>query len=281
MRAAFSLTTFSLNSFTTLAVSLNGCQIKHCSCTMNILLFEPEELAGSLLCLAEQDRRVQHIVQVLGLAPGDDLRVGMLNGNMGTARILGLRNGRLEIEVSLATPPPVPTGIELILALPRPIMLQRILKQATVFGVSRFHLIRSQKVQKSFFQGSVLQAENLRELLLQGLAQAVDTRLPEVCIHNRFRPFVEDVVPTLKATSRLLAHPVAGPNLAHLHATDRIGSPLLLAIGPEGGWSEHEVGAFRDQGFTSFSLGPRILHVDTAVLVLLAQLQLLQDLRRR
>ena len=101
---------------------------------MNILLFEPFELAGSLLSLAEQDRRAQHIVRVLGLAPGDDLRVGMLNGKMGTARILGLENGRLDMEVSLATPPPEPAGIELILALPRPIMLQRILKQATVLG---------------------------------------------------------------------------------------------------------------------------------------------------
>jgi 16S rRNA (uracil1498-N3)-methyltransferase len=245
---------------------------------MNILLFEPFELAGSLLRLAEQDRRAQHLVHVLGLAPGDDLRVGMLNGKMGTARILGVRDGWLEMQVSLATPPPEAPGIELILALPRPIMLQRILKQATVLGVSRFHLIRSRKVQKSFFQGSVLQAENLRELLLQGLEQAVDTRLPEVCIHNRFRPFVEDVVPTLTAASRLLAHPGEGPTLADLHAAGRTGSPLLLAIGPEGGWSEHEVGSFREQGFACFSLGPRILHVDTAVLVLLAQVRLLQNL---
>ena len=245
---------------------------------MNILLFEPAELDGSLLRLAEEDRRAQHVVQVLRLAPGDDLRVGMVNGGMGTGRILGLQDGRLEMEVSLAAPPPEPPAIELILALPRPIMLQRILKQATVLGVRRFHLIRSQKVQKSYFQGSVLQAGHLRELLLQGLEQAVDTRLPEVCLHQRFRPFIEDVLPTLTAAGRLLAHPGEGPTLAGLYADGGIGSPLLLAIGPEGGWNEHEVECFREQGFTSFSLGSRILHVDTAVLVLLAQVRLLQEL---
>lgn len=251
---------------------------------MNILLFEPEELVGELLCLAESDRRVQHIIQVLGLVPGDALRVGMLNGDMGSARILGVTNGRMTMAVQLTVPPPVVPGIELILALPRPIMLQRILKQATVLGVRRFHLIRSQKVQKSFFQGSVLRAEHLRELLLQGLEQAVDTRLPEVCIHTRFRPFVEDVLPGLEAGTRLLAHPGERPTLADFHAQRRIGDPLLLAIGPEGGWNEHEVGMFLDQGFTAFSLGPRILHVDTAVLALLAQVRLLQELsedRRR
>ena len=245
---------------------------------MNILLFEPDELNGSLLSLVEQDRRARHIVQVLKLASGDDLRVGMLNGDMGTARILELKKGRVEMEVTLSTSPPALPGVELLLALPRPIMLQRILKQATVLGVRRFHLIRAQKVQKSFFQGSVLQAENLRELLLQGLEQAVDTRLPEVRLHHRFRPFVEDVLPTLPAASRLLAHPGSSSTLADLYTAGRVDTPLLLAVGPEGGWSEHEVGSFREQGFTCFSLGPRILHVDTAVLVLLAQVRLLQEL---
>lgn len=245
---------------------------------MNILLFEPFELAGSLLRLSGEDRRARHILDVLGLVPGDTLRAGMVNGDLGTGRLLQADRQAVTLEVHLAAPPPALPGIELILALPRPIMLQRILKQATVLGVRRFHLIRSQKVQKSFFQGSVLQAENLRALLLQGLEQAVDTRLPEVCLHHRFRPFVEDVVPTLTAACRLLAHPGEDPALADLHAEGRIGTPLLLAIGPEGGWSEHEVGSFRDQGFTCFSLGSRILHVDTAVLVLLAQVRLLQEL---
>ena len=245
---------------------------------MNILLFDADELDGDLLRLPEQDRRTRHIVEVLGLGPADELRVGMVNGGMGRARILGMEGDNLVMEVFLAMPPPEPPGIELILALPRPIMLQRILKQATVLGVRRFHLIRSQKVQKSFFQGSVLQAENLRALLRQGLEQAVDTRLPEICIHTRFRPFVEDVLPGLAADTRLLAHPGKGPTLAGLHAARTISAPLLLAIGPEGGWNEHEGGMFREQGFTPFSLGPRILHVDTAVLVLLAQARLLQEI---
>jgi len=108
---------------------------------MNLLLFEHGELDGSFLNLA--DRRADHIIQVLGLQEGDTLRVGMLNGKLGSARVVSIKGGRVELEVLLnATPPDIPE-IELILALPRPIMLQRILKQATVLGVCRFHLIRS------------------------------------------------------------------------------------------------------------------------------------------
>ena len=172
---------------------------------MNLLLFEQSELDGALLGLA--GRRAEHIIHVLGLQQGDKLRVGMVNGRMGSARVENIQKGRVELEVHLTDTPPDAPDIELILALPRPIMLKRILKQATVLGVRRFHLIRSNRVQKSFFQTHLLKPDKLKEVLVQGLEQAVDTRLPDVFIHKRFMPFVEDVVPTIKASCRLLAHP--------------------------------------------------------------------------
>lgn len=246
---------------------------------MNLLLFEPEELTGQMLYLPADDRRALHISGVLELGSGDELRVGMVNGDLGTGHILSSREGAFVIEVQLADPPPAAPGIELVLALPRPIMLQRILKQATVLGVRRFHLVRSRRVHKSFFQANILQPENMRSLLLQSLEQAVDTRLPEVRIHNRFKPFVEDVLPAIpNIDCRLLADPGAQETLADLHRERRIGSGMILAVGPEGGWIDYEIKCFAEQGFTPFTVGERILHVDTAVVVLLSQLHILQDL---
>lgn len=243
---------------------------------MNLLLFEQKELHGNTLKIA--GRRAEHIIHVLGLQPGDSLKVGMINGNIGTADVLHIDDGGIELGVRLTTAPPEEPYIELILALPRPIMLQRILKQATVLGVRRFHLIRSSRVQKSFFQASLLQPGNIQEILVQGLEQTVDTRLPEVLVHDRFRPFVEDVAPTLNASCRLLAHPDERRTLPDLFAADRIASDFSLAIGPEGGWSSFEVRQFVEQGFHCFSMGRRILHVDTAVVALLSQIRLLNDL---
>lgn len=245
---------------------------------MNLLLFEPEELTGSLLQLDRADRRARHIADVLGLGPGDRLRVGMVNGNMGTGRIQRSDGGCFVIDVRLAFPPPVLPEVELILALPRPIMLRRILKLATVLGVRRFHLIRSQRVQKSYFQTHLLQPEEMRSVLLQGLEQAVDTRLPVIHIHHRFKPFIEEVVPSIEVKSRLLAHPGSDRNLAGLFAENMIGTNLALAVGPEGGWNDYEMQCFFDRGFSGFSMGPLILHVDTAVVVLLSQLRILQEL---
>jgi RsmE family RNA methyltransferase len=57
--------------------------------------------------------------------------------------------------------------------------------------------------------------------------------------------------------------------------------PICLAIGPEGGWNDYEVDRFIQAGFRAFSMGERILQVDTAVVALLAQIQLLLTLAKR
>ena len=244
---------------------------------MNLLLLETGELVDGEAILV--GRRCEHLLQVLRVAPGGTVRVGVINGPVGTGTVVAVEQASVRLAVHLERLPEACPAIELIVALPRPIMLQRILKQATVLGVGRFHLIRSRRVEKSFFHSPVLAPDKLRALLLEGMEQAMDTRLPEVVIHHQFKPFVEDVLPGI-AGQGLIAHPDAGGSLADL-PPKALSGPVLLAVGPEGGWSDHELQYFVEQGFLPFSMGRRILHVDTAVVSLLAQLQLLYDLRSR
>jgi len=241
---------------------------------MNLLLFENRERQGNVLRL--DDRRAEHILTVLRLKVGDRLRVGEVNGCLGTGIIRKIAAPCVELEVELNTPLQAEVDITLILALPRPIMLKRILKQATTLGVKSFHLIRTRRVEKSFYHSPVLKPENIREVLLLALEQAMDTRLPEVHVHTQFKPFVEDVLPALPGI-RLLAHPGAAAGLYDLMAPAKGGrkNSVLLAVGPEGGFVEYECARFAEQGFAAFSMGSRILHVDTAVVALLAQLNLL------
>ena len=245
---------------------------------MNLLLLEPGEIAGNETVLT--GRRAEHLLRVLGVVPGDTVRVGVIGGRLGSGRVLAADAGAVRLAVSLEREPAADLHLELILALPRPIMLQRILKQGTVLGVRRFHLIRSRRVEKSFFHSPVLEPGKMRALLLEGMEQAMDTRLPEVTLHHQFRPFVEEVLPTLTGRG-LIAHPGVSDNLTTLPVGHDPGESLLLAVGPEGGWSEYELERFVDAGFHPFSMGERILHVDTAVVALLAQLRLLYDLRSR
>ncbi|WP_417910407.1 16S rRNA (uracil(1498)-N(3))-methyltransferase [Candidatus Electronema sp. PJ] len=242
---------------------------------MNLVLLAQEEIEGDIVQLT--DFRAEHIRKILGLAVGDTLRLGIINGKLGQGKVLDLDMQTVTLKVQLDREPPPPPLVELILALPRPIMLQRILKQAATLGVRRIHLLRSAKVEKSFFHSPVLLPHKLQELLLEGLQQAaVDTRLPEVCIHPQFKIFMYDLLPAMARTGcRLLAHPGLENTLPEVWPRHHKES-ILLAIGPEGGWNNFEVACFQEQGFAGFTMGSRILHVDTAVTVLLGQIDLLQ-----
>ena len=91
--------------------------------------------------------------------------------------------------------------------------------------------------------------------------------VPSVTMHRRFRPFVEDELPALAGAShRLVAH--AAAHVSHVPAEGEV----TLAIGPEGGWVPFELDLLGDHGFRPWSLGPRVLRVETAVVAALGRL---------
>jgi len=244
---------------------------------MNLILLHPEELSDHHVTLT--GRRAEHIRKILRGAIGDSVRVGMLGGLLGSGCIREMTGDRIVLQVQLTSEPPPFPPTDLILAMPRPIMLKRVLAQAASLGVNRIFLLNANRVEKSFFSSSLIRNNAFTEPLLLGLEQAIDTRLPEISVHPRFRPFVEDFLPELLADCpiRLLAHPEGERNMAKA-AQGLDNQRAVLAIGPEGGWVDFEVQRFKEQGFAPFSLGPRILRVDTAVPALLAQLSLLRQL---
>lgn len=235
---------------------------------MNLLLLEDADFVG-VDRVRLSGRRLQHLREVHRAEQGDTLRVGRLNGLMGTGLLLALDEQHAELSVTLNQAPPAKLPVTLILALPRPKMLKRVLQTVASMGVPKLVLVNSYRVEKSFWQTPFLTAEAIREQLLLGLEQARDTVLPEVIIEKRFKPFVEDRLPQLAAGSLgLIGHPGDYPACPR-----QVDGPVTLAIGPEGGWIGYEVELLeRVAGLRPVQLGERILRVETAVPVLLARL---------
>ena len=244
---------------------------------MNLLLFESHEIkADNTVSLS--DRHSEHIIRILACKLGDTVRAGVINGPVGTGEIVSIKNTEVVLRFTPEGPPSEQPPLDLILGLVRPIMLKKILAQAASLGVGRIFLINANRVEKSFFGASLLKDERYRTYLIEGLEQAKVTYLPQVSIHHRFRPFVEDFVPTIaKSYSRMLvAHPEAGEALKQVTGTE-ISGRTLLAVGPEGGWVDFEIEKFLDQSFMPVSLGERVLRTDTAVVALLSQLMVLRS----
>lgn len=244
---------------------------------MNLIILETHEIDHGLAVL--KDRRAQHIRKILRAKPGDEVRLGILNGPLGSGRLLEISADQVTLEIMLGELPEAAPPTDLILALPRPIMLKRILAQAASMGVGRIFLINANRVEKSFFSASILENENYRIFLREGLEQGGGTSEPLLSVHPRFKPFVEDRLPEIFTadTIKLAAHPTARSRLHQATPRPLIGR-VVLAVGPEGGWLDYEIDSFISRGFLPFSLGPRILRTDTAVPALLAQIDLLRQL---
>lgn len=244
---------------------------------MNIILFDKDEIENGAVLLT--DHRAEHIIKILKSQPGATLKTGIINGPSGTSTITRITGRTVELSTLDHCRQPAPPPVDIVLALPRPIMLKRVLAQVATFGVGRLFLINSSRVEKSFFSATLLQPEKIKQRLLTGLEQAGDTLLPRVSIETRFRPFVEDSLPHLAKEYRamLVAHPDTGAGLADV-LPPPLNGRVLLVIGPEGGWIDFEVELLRRQGVLPFDLGPRILRVDSVIPSLLGQLDLLRRL---
>jgi len=232
---------------------------------MNIILFEKDELKSDRVVLT--DHRAKHIVKVLHSEPGDFIRVGAINGEIGTGKVVSIQCKYpflVELSVSLSDKPAPPPPIDLILAMPRPIMLKRILSQVTALGIGTIYLINGNRVEKSFWGAGILNEAEYRPHLIHGLEQAMDTRLPQIKLFRHFLPFVEEYLPSLSIqySSCLIAHPDSENSLSDCLTKDDGG--ILYAVGPEGGWVDFEIKKFLTAGMKDFSIGSRILKVDTA-----------------
>jgi 16S rRNA (uracil1498-N3)-methyltransferase len=235
---------------------------------MNLILLFPEDFSDQEDRVRLQGRRFKHVLDVHRASIGDELCVGLANGNIGTGRVTRLDEQVLEMEVLLDHTPPSALPMTLILALPRPKVLKRVLRAVSAMGVKRIILLNCFRVEKSYWQSPSLVSDALQEQLVLGLEQARDTMLPEVLLRPLFKPFVEDELPGLiKDTLPLVAHPVAStPCPRDVRRT------VTLAIGPEGGFIPYEIEKLVECGFSPVQMGERILSVETAVPALISRL---------
>jgi len=234
---------------------------------MNLLLLFPENMLNNHKATIS-GRQLNHIISTLKIPLGGTLCVGLLNGEIGTATLTALSELEASIDIDWHSSPPAALPVTLIIGLPRPKMLKRIIQTATTMGVKKIYFIQSWKVEKSFWNSPWLNDEKILENCVLGLEQAKDTRMPEIHLKKRFKPFVEDQLPEIcKGSKKLLAHP--GTQTA---CPMNVNEKTTLVIGPEGGFTPYEVNKIIEAGFEGVHLGERILRVETAVPVLLARL---------
>lgn len=250
---------------------------------MNMLIFEESELENGNIFRVRGTRAI-HIRNVLKLKAGDTLRIGKLHAGIGRGTVVEMNDeeiivlaGELEEEVN-------PPSRELLLAMPRPQSLKKVLQTAACMGVGKIVLMNSAKVEKSYFSSPLLKPEEYQEHIRLGLEQGVSTRAPQVLVLSDRKPrkstgfaaWLQEIFPE-ESTRRIVASPAGESSNKPSPLRVRPGDSRtpVFALGPEGGWSDDEIKAFLDFGFETVVLGTRVLRVETAVTAMLAQHDLL------
>jgi len=236
---------------------------------VNVILLEPGDVND------EGHARLSgaaaaHARTVLRVAVGQTLRVGVVDGPLGLADVREVAADGVALHCAFERTVPERPRVDVLLALPRPKVMRRLWAQLAALGVGRIVLTSAARVERDYFDAHVVTPERYRPLLIEGLQQARDTRMPQVSVHRRFKVLIEDELDALCPPSvRLVADPAAARSPAETLAA-RAADRVLLAIGPEGGWTDFECDLLAAHGFERVGMGPRTLRTDTACVALLA-----------
>lgn len=237
---------------------------------MNLLLLEPGELSPDGEVALTGDR-ARHLRDVLRVEAGREVRAGVLDGPIGSAEVLSVDGHGVRLRFSARRDPPERPAVDLLLAMPRPKVLKRLWSAIAALGVGRVMLTNAERVERYYFDSHAAQPVTWRPRLLEGLAQARDTRVPVVEVHRSLKILVEDRLDDAVGDARrLLADPAYARLVFDVARATPPDQRVLLALGPEGGWTPYERDLFERHGFVGVGLGPRILRSDTAVVALLA-----------
>ena len=236
----------------------------------HVLVTEPlaGRVAGAVVALAED--RVHHLRRVLRLAEGDALSLTDGAGASADAQLVG-DGARLSADAVVA-----PTsGMRLVLAqaLSKGRRAEDAVRTACELGVDRLVPVVAERTQgRPDARGSEAVVERWRAVAAAALEQSRGVRLAAVD-----EPIATRALATRPAevgAVRLVAVPGAAPlpdvlrdTLAHVLSDvlrDALAGEVVVAIGPEGGWSPQEVDAFVAAGWHPIGLGPTVLRTEHA-----------------
>lgn len=250
---------------------------------MNRILFEKSEISQDGIATFGGER-AEHILKVLHGEVGQKLKTGEIGGLIGSGEIIEISKAfsdtplQIKVKVSHENESLKP-WIDLVLAPPRPRVLKRLLPQLSALGVGRIVLVGAKKVEKDFWGATLLKEEIYRPLVVDGLMQSGTSIPTEMISRRQFRKFLAEELDDMFPNSlRIVAHPYEEKESSKEAGALKCSSSkstaerVLLAVGPEGGWTDDEVQLLEEKGFSRYSLGARILRTDTATVALIAQL---------
>jgi 16S rRNA (uracil1498-N3)-methyltransferase len=214
-----------------------------------------------------------HLSRVLRAQVGQEYDVATPLG-VRVGRIVSVQEGCVDFLLGDFLPDTVASSpdITLALAIFKFDRMEWAIEKCAELGVSRIVPFVAARTEKHLAQAAGKRVERWRRLTLQSAEQSRRSSPAEVADPIKFEKLL-DLHADQSASMRIvLAESERDASLksALLLARTDAGRPVILAVGPEGGWTPTELKKFQQAGWKSASLGPTILRAETAAIAALA-----------
>jgi len=222
-----------------------------------------DEVSGNHAALT--GAHAEHLVRVLRARMGQefDIATGSL---VRRGRVTSLADHRIDFELGEEVPAASTADITLLLAVFKFDRMEWAIEKCTELGVSRIVPVIARRTDAHLASAAIKRVERWRRIALQAAEQSRRSIPPEMAAPIRLKD-ASDLPGGLRI---VLAEGKQETLLREVLASHSCAGETLLAIGPEGGWTEEELGLFRKAGWTSASLGPTILRAETAAIAAIA-----------
>jgi 16S rRNA (uracil1498-N3)-methyltransferase len=215
--------------------------------------------------------QAQHLSRVLRAQPGMEFDV-VAGGRAWLARIASIDRDSVHFILLQELDTAAGLPLTLLLSIFKFDRMEWAIEKAVELGSSRIVPVLAERTEKHLAQAAAKRVERWRRLALEAAKQSRRSDLPEIAEPTRLAAVLGGEAGTAADPLCILLSETEEdqPLLRVLQKNPVEASGIVLAIGPEGGWTTNEISLFTGAGWHSVTLGPRILRVETAVIAALA-----------
>jgi len=218
-----------------------------------------DEVSGNRAALVGD--HAQHLGRVLRAQVGQSMEI-VADGVVRLGMIRSVREARVEFELTEEIVPSTLPDVSLLLAIFKFDRLEWAIEKCTELGVRRIVPVIARRTGAHLAAAAPKRVERWQRLVQQAAQQSRRTAVPEISLPVK----LEDAVVETARLRLLLAETEKQQSLLETLEANRTSQSLLLAVGPEGGWTEDEIALFTREGWISTSLGDTILRAETAAM---------------
>lgn len=216
-----------------------------------------------------------HVINVMRMKPEDHIYCCTPDGKTANCKIEELSNDEVTVLVVewIDENKELPVSVTIAQGLPKGDKLELIVQKGTELGAGKFlPFFASRSIVKWDEKKGRKKTERLQKIAKEAAEQSHRSQIPEVLFPFSFKELIQE---SASYDLKILAYEESAKSgelsnlVTSLQSTNR-GSSIMIAIGPEGGFADHEVEALSNAGFISCGLGPRILRTETAAMYFLS-----------